>query len=119
MIGLIAAERAQHHEAGRAEAEEHDAASLRAVGKIEPPFVRLGRVLERPAALRPCPEEYRRQARDQKTGRDNISENSEIWILVTLRKVDPHQQREREERADGEHTANCADPVVEMRTRAG
>ena len=120
MVGLVAAEGAQHDEAHGAGAEQHHHAALRGVGEVEAPLVRHGgRVLDGPAALRPGAEEHQRQAGDQETRRDDVGEDAEVGVRVPLREVHPHQQREREQRPDGDDAADGADPVVEVRTGRG
>ena len=116
MIGLIAAEGAEHHEAHGAAAEKDDSAALRRVGKIQPPFVGHGRgVLDRPAALRPGAEAHDREARDEKSRRDQISEDAEVGIFFTLGEIHPNQEYEREQPTRGDDGTDGADPVIEMR----
>jgi hypothetical protein len=118
VVSLEAAEGAQYDKAERTAAEECDPAALFGFGKVEPPFVRLrGGVLDGPTPLRPRAEKHRRNPRDQETGRDDVSEDAEIRVRVARREIDPDEQREREQRADCEHAAARADPVVEMRAR--
>ena len=77
-------------------------------------------MLDRPAALRPRAEEHRAEPGDEKHGRHDIGEDAEVRILVALREVDPDQQREREQRADGEDAANRAIQLLKCeRGRAG
>ena len=118
MVGLVAAERAQHDERERAEPKDHQAPPLLRIGEIEPPLVRhRGRMLDRPATLRPGAEENERETDDQEAWRDDIGEDAEIRILVILREIHPHQEREREQRPRRHDRADGADPVVEIRAR--
>ena len=74
-------------------------------------------MLDRPSPLGPRAEEDQAESADQKARRDNIGEDAEVGIAIALHEIHPHQQRKREQCADGDDCARGADPVVEMRPR--
>jgi len=118
LVGLVTAKRAQQQKSHGADPEQREHPALFAIGEIQPPLVRLRRrMLDGPASLRPRAEDDDRESGDQEARRDEIRQNSEIWIPIALREIHPHQEREREQRPRRQHDADRRDPVVEVRTR--
>ena len=70
-----------------------------------------------PAPLRPGTEKKRTQAGDQKCRGDQISQDAEVGVFVSLGEIYPHQQREGKQRADRQYPAKGADPIIEKRGR--